>query len=364
MPQPPPGGPRLIVTCLSNEGAGLLEWLAWHRLVGFTDFLIYSNDCEDGSDAMLDRLAARGLLIHRPNPRRPGRSVQWQALGRAGREPVLAAAEWILVSDLDEFLLIHPGAGRLDDLFAAAPQAQAFALDWRMFGSSGHAGYQPGPTTRRFTRAAPEALLWPWRAVQFKTLFRNRGLRRLGVHQPRLQPGAALRWADSNGAAIPAPQGTVLPHDRPRYRLAQLNHYALRSAEEFLLKAARGRPNRSDLPIGLDYWAERNFNQCTDRGAARHASALQAGIDALLAADPELARLQAQAVAWRQARIAALKRQMEPFALYARLLTAGETQALPMARQQELLAALLAIIRAEARPGRPSPGGAPGTESH
>ena len=41
---------------VKNEGAFLIEWLAHHRACGFTDFLVYSNDCSDGTDVMLDRL--------------------------------------------------------------------------------------------------------------------------------------------------------------------------------------------------------------------------------------------------------------------------------------------------------------------
>ena len=35
------------VTCVKNEGPFLLEWIAFHRIIGVTDFLFYSNDCSD-----------------------------------------------------------------------------------------------------------------------------------------------------------------------------------------------------------------------------------------------------------------------------------------------------------------------------
>ena len=50
----------LAILCVRNEAAFLMEWLAHHRAVGFTDFLVFSNDCQDGTDAMLDRLAEMG----------------------------------------------------------------------------------------------------------------------------------------------------------------------------------------------------------------------------------------------------------------------------------------------------------------
>ena len=42
------------VTCVKNEGPFLLEWIAFNRLIGVTDFLFYSNDCSDGTDRLLD----------------------------------------------------------------------------------------------------------------------------------------------------------------------------------------------------------------------------------------------------------------------------------------------------------------------
>ena len=58
------------VLTVRNEGAFLLEWLAHHKGIGFTDFLVFSNDCDDGTDAMLDRLARDGRA-HPPAQPRP-----------------------------------------------------------------------------------------------------------------------------------------------------------------------------------------------------------------------------------------------------------------------------------------------------
>ena len=44
------------VTCVKNEGPFLLEWIAFHRVIGVTDFLFYSNDCTDATDRLLDQL--------------------------------------------------------------------------------------------------------------------------------------------------------------------------------------------------------------------------------------------------------------------------------------------------------------------
>ncbi|MGB8813172.1 MAG: glycosyltransferase family 2 protein, partial [Paracoccaceae bacterium] len=43
------GGRTAIVTTMKNEGPFILEWIAYHRMIGVDDFLIYTNDCSDGT---------------------------------------------------------------------------------------------------------------------------------------------------------------------------------------------------------------------------------------------------------------------------------------------------------------------------
>ncbi len=56
---------------MRNEGPYILEWLAHHRAIGVRDALIYSNDCDDGSDALLDLLAGAGMATAREAMRSP-----------------------------------------------------------------------------------------------------------------------------------------------------------------------------------------------------------------------------------------------------------------------------------------------------
>lgn len=343
---------RTIVTTMRNEAPFILEWIAYHRAIGFTDFVVFSNDCEDGTDLMLDRLQELGLVHHLPNPQRGNKPVQWTALKRAANHPAVKKAEWIFVTDIDEFLNIHVGDGRLDDLFATHPGTAAFVLSWRMFGANGQVAFTDRPVTQQFTTAAPARLIWPWRAVQFKTLYRNtEPPLKLGVHAP--QRDSALGdgdpvWRDDNGDRINLLRGTVMLHDRPRYGVAQINHYALGAVESFLVKCARGKPNHADQAIDLAYWLDRNLNEATDTSILRHADAISVGMAALLD-DPVIARLHTSAVAWRKAKIAALLQQSDYFYLFARITQASPTRSLPITDQQRLLSGLYTMRRAQAQ---------------
>lgn len=317
-----------LVTTLKNEASFLLEWVAHHRRIGFTDLVIFTNDCSDGTDAMAERLQEMGLARHLPNPgpwKTGGKGEggpQWVALNRAEGLEEVRGADWVLVADVDEFVNIHAGEGRLADLCAACPGADAIALTWRMFGNAGVVRHAPGLVTRRFFRAAPAVLAWPWRAQMFKTLFRPAAFARMGVHRPR-QPRAQVLWRDGSGRAVDPGGRLFSDYRQDNYALVQLNHYALGSAEDFLVKTDRGRANRAAGAFDMGYWVERNLNQVEDRSILRHP--LEAEVAALLA-DPALARLQAAAERWRQARISALMAEDEWRQFFGRLLMAGPSR--------------------------------------
>jgi len=322
----------LAILTVKNEAAFLLDWLAHHSACGFTDFLVFSNDCSDGTDAMLDRLAAMGWLTHVRNDANLPEGPQWAALKAADRHPLTRAADWVLVCDIDEYVNIHAGNRTLSALLAALPTATAIPLTWRMFGNAGVIDYADRPLTGQFCRTAPATLAWPWRACLFKTLFRNDGsYRKLGVHRPRSpdpERSADKVWYDGSGRLLPARMhsaGIIADYRHDTCGLVQLNHYALGSMASYLVKCDRGRANRQGAEFDMGYWVERNFNAVEDRSILNLDSRAHR---AALTADPVLADLHSRAVAWRHARFAALMQQEPWRAFFGRLLMCPGSQAL------------------------------------
>ena len=324
---------HLAILCVRNEAAFLLEWLAHHRAVGFDHFLVFSNDCEDGTDRMLDRLAESGWLTHLRNdgPHEQG-GIQFTALKAAARHPRLRQADWLLSLDIDEFVNIHCGDHTLTALHAAVPQATAITLTWRLFGTAGQVRYEDQPLLETFTRCAPAVMHWPWRAAMFKTLYRNDGIyRKPGVHRPRDPDKARLDqavWVDGNGDPLPAMFQTsriFSDYGRDNYGLVQLNHYPLGALESYVLKADRGRAVHAEDQLGMDYFVERNFNTDTDTSISALAPQRAAELAALLA-DDELRALHQAGVDWRKQRFLQLLTQDGPRALFSRLLMAAPSQ--------------------------------------
>lgn len=334
----------LAILTVRNEAAFLLEWLAHHRAVGFTDFLVFSNDCQDGTDTMLDRLQDMGEVTHlRNDGPYDKRGIQFTALKACEKLDIVQQADWILPLDIDEFVNIHTGDGTLPALLTALPRATAITLTWRLFGNAGIVDYNDAPVLDQFTRCAPEIMFWPWRAAMFKTLYRNDGTYgKVGVHRPRnpdKQRLADAEWYDCAGRLLGDDFKTrriFSDYGRPNHRLGQLNHYPLGAMESYVLKADRGRAVHGDHTLGVDYWVERNFNTDTDTSIQRLQPARATHLDRLRS-DPDMLTLHHKAVDWRKHRFDALMLE-EPFrALLGRLMLTPPSRPLSKTQARRMI---------------------------
>ena len=312
-------GTVTLVTSMKNEGPFVLDWIAWHRAIGTDRFLIYSNDCTDGTEEMLALLDAEGLIEHRNNDsyRSTGLTPQHSVLAAADEDPVTKAADWLAFVDCDEFINIKRGDGRFSDLFAAVPDANMISMTWRLFGNADIHRFQDAPVFDQFTLCAPELCRKPHQAWGFKTLFRNEGIyRKLGVHRPKgLTPQLVehINWVNGSGARMPKSifrNGWRSTTGTYGYDVVQLNHYAVRSAESFLVKRERGRANHITRDQGLGYWFRMNHN-ALEGGVHQPARALFANEKARLLTNPKIRAAHETAVARHIERIASLK--TEPF---------------------------------------------------
>ncbi|SFG30528.1 glycosyltransferase family 2 protein [Sulfitobacter dubius] len=305
---PPGSSGNVIVGCMKNEAPYILEWVAYHRTVGFDNFLIYTNDCTDGTDAVLGRLQEMGILQHRNNNDWKGNSPQQHALNQALKEPLIRDADWIAHIDVDEFVNIRTGNGRLENFFAAAPDATNVAMTWRLFGHNGVPALSEAPVIGQFDHCAPSFCPKPHTAWGFKTMFRNIGAyEKLSCHRPnKLDDARAERVKWVNGAGRDMTRDALRNGWRSSksnigYDLLQLNHYALRSADSFLVKRQRGRALHVDRSIGINYWIRMDWNDHRDLSIQRNLPRLHAEMDRLLA-DEQLRTHHQAGLAWHRAK--------------------------------------------------------------
>lgn len=311
------------VTPMKNEGPFILEWLAYHCLIGINDFIVFTNDCTDGTDAILERLDEIGLVRHLPNPScvmdKPD-GHHWAAMGYVNEMARLRRSDWIVSFDVDEFIRIkvgpNNGLGQMSDLFEACDNPDFISMNQLNFGCASREAFQTDDLMiSQFNRAmATQNDPYGWdRARGIKTITRGGApFDRMGNHSPKVSRDD-VRWVNGNGTALPAEfynggpkymRGAEMGHD-----LVQLNHYAVRSMESFLVKTDRGDANwgsNEDVTHWRKYWNKYDDNMVEDNCMAAWAPYVQDAVTALLA-DPELAQLHEASVAHHRAAITRLR---------------------------------------------------------
>jgi len=302
---------RVVFTTMKNEGPFILEWVAHYVSLGFTGFVIFTNDCVDGTDQIIHRLEEMGLASHRPNRIRPGNNPQHKALGRAQFHPWVQDADWLLGIDVDEFLNIRVGNRTIDDFIDAVGDVDAVSLTWKLFGCGGVNDFEDRPITEQFFLADNENRPSSGRAHGFKTMFRNNGtFMRFNPHRPKnLRTGiseADVKWSDCGGNLRPMDQISWRSWGGFSHEFARLHHYSVRSVENFLVKRDRGRTNHIKRDQTEHYWADMNVNHAEDRSILPLAKRMRPILDDLKS-DPVLKELHANAVKWHRDKITELQ---------------------------------------------------------
>jgi Glycosyltransferase family 92 len=225
-----------ILAIVRNEGRYLLEWVAFHRVVGVEHFFIYDNESTDETTDVLLALERAGIVTR----------IAWTNEEAARIDPTVGPqlpaykdflhykdrTQWVAVVDADEFIVPN-GMQSIQALLSVFPGAAALGINWRVFGSGGQTTYRDEPVTRRFLQRAPDTF-----SVNrhVKSITRTDTLRSLGIHMAELREGVAV---DTYGNEIdPACAGI---HANPGGGLAQVNHYVVKSSEEWTAKKLRGR---------------------------------------------------------------------------------------------------------------------------
>ncbi len=306
-----------IMSMMKDEGHSLVEWVAYHKHIGFDNICVYTNNCGDGTDAMLMRLEEMGWVKHFRNDVPEGAKPQPHALTLGTANPEVMDSEWVLVMDADEFLSIKCGRGWIGDLVERIPpEAQAMAITWRFFGSSGLTEWNPGLVIESYTRAAPDKFKKGWGV---KTLFRPYRDIKLGIHRPSIKkakqdPANAKLMFDQlwvNGSGEPMPDEFSLSGWRSTkptlgYKLAELNHYAVKSYEAYLLRRVRGNVNNKEDKYNAAYFALFDRNEIEATNVLRHARGTKKKMAEILS-DPVMRQLQDEALAFHAARVEKLR---------------------------------------------------------
>jgi glycosyltransferase involved in cell wall biosynthesis len=222
-----------LCAIMKNEYRYILEWVAYHRLLNFNQIIVYSNDSTDGSVDLLDVLAQNGIIIHRAQRTRTDVSPQNAAYADALAK---AQTEWLCFLDADEFLVLKQDATITEFVARFDESVSAIAVHWRVFGSSGRREFNSDPVIERFTMATDKDHSLN---THFKSLVRPRRVEWMAAHQARVRSGDYV-----DGAGAPIERENPGRHRPVSTERAQVNHYCVKSKEEFEWKKKRGAADR------------------------------------------------------------------------------------------------------------------------
>lgn len=239
-----------VCAIAKDEGPYFKEWIEWHRKKGVAKFYIYDNESKDDTRKILTPYIESGIVEYHYFPGYRKQLAAYDdciALHRFD-------SRWIAFIDLDEFIVplkdksIPEFLNRLED----RPNVE---INWLVYGSGGSKHKQPGGMMERFKmHSNPDHLL----NRHVKSIVDPRRVYcMIGCHEAARISG---KGADSHGKII-----TESFRDRkPQQDVIRINHYAVRSFEEFLEKQNRGRASGKKWTINREYFDEYDLNDFED----------------------------------------------------------------------------------------------------
>lgn len=241
----------LMLACMRNEGAFVLEWLAWNRMLGFEKFLIMHNDCTDRMPQLLRLLERHGVLAAKRHHPKPDETPLGSAYKAARSHPFLKQCDWMFSCDVDEYLVIRKGNGTIDELIGngAEERFRGMSIHWLIFGTGDEDQWEDRFVHQRFLKSAPEKARQKNCVKSFD--YKPLEFGRLRSHAPKFWRGAGKwdtgsnHWVFSDESWFEDfhPTQNALNgshHKLITHKAAHLNHYILQTKEQFAFK--KGSP--------------------------------------------------------------------------------------------------------------------------
>ena len=215
-----------VVAVMKDERPNLPEWLDFHRGVGVEHFYLYDNGSTDGTLGYFEEAQFADVSLFNTDMDMCQMACYFNAL-----HAFTDQSRWMAFIDLDEFLFSPKGD--LKTTLEDYGQFPGIAVNEVFFGSNGHVSRPAGGVLKNYTRR---------RSAVDKHI------------KSICQPGATLCSAHNPHSFIYT-QGTAVnerkqpcggPFNEPGSAdILRINHYWVKSKEEYEVKLTRGR---ADVP--------------------------------------------------------------------------------------------------------------------
>ena len=214
-----------VVAIMKNEAPYVKEWLDYHLAAGVDHFYIYDNESPDNFKEVLQPYINAGIVTYKFYP---GTGRQVEAYTEAFKT-YRFFCRYIAFIDADEFIFPQNTTKSIpevvDEILKDYPNAGGVAFNWMMYGSNNlkKADYTKG-VLERFTRRAENFY------VNVKTIANPRRMNYL------FTPHYFIYFNNSKD---------VYEEDISEKPRILINHYKLKSREEYQLKINNGSKDAS-----------------------------------------------------------------------------------------------------------------------
>lgn len=241
-----------ICAIAKNEGPYFKEWIEWHRTHGVEKFYIYDNESTDNTREVLAPYIESGIVEYNFEP---GFNRQLAVYDKC-LERHRFDTRWIAIIDIDEFIVPVKDES-IPTFLKRFESYPAVEINWLIYGSSGARTQKSGGVMERFKRhSLPDHILN--RHVK-SIVDPRRVFSMIGCHEVARING---KTADSHGN----PVTHNFREREPQQDVIHINHYAVKSYEEFMAKRARGRARGkvSKRIRGVEYFDRFDLNDIAD----------------------------------------------------------------------------------------------------
>ena len=199
-------GPKLVLSAFAAQPrSSFLEWLAYHRAIGATDVLLFTDRRQSGKQPLFDALAAAGALRLTPVAVDPDmkEEIHNSAL-RAAAVEAGKSGGYGLYLGADEYFCIQGNAKSVQSLVRSSGGADVLSAPLRIAGMT--AQHEPGPMLCAARPTAAVTADAPLRSVVRLGLFAARNPE---VPTGPTQGKTALKWVNGDGTPMAEPHSRI-----------------------------------------------------------------------------------------------------------------------------------------------------------
>lgn len=240
-----------VCAIAKDEGDYFREWIEWHRSVGVDKFYIYDNGSADATKQVLQPYIDSGIVEYIPFPGHRMQLAAYDDCLLRHRYDV----RWLAFIDLDEFI-VPVKDGSIPEFLKRFEDRPVVEINWLIYGSGGVKEKTSEPVMKRFRYHSRYD--HPLNRHVKSIIDPRRVYGMIGCHEAARINGKA---ADSHGNTITR----NFKERAPQQDVIRINHYAVRSRQEFIEKQNRGRASGTQKTVPDEYFTKYDLNDILEK---------------------------------------------------------------------------------------------------